>query len=309
MKKIIRGRQGTINRDPDVVKYRGKYYLCYAAAKRDTQDRGICIACVDKIEDFELAEGKFVYIAEKDKPWSKELWAPELHIIDDKCYIYVACDDGDNRNHRMYVLENNSDDPMDTYNLHGKITDPTDKWAIDGNILHYNNEMYFIWSGWEGDQNVAQNIYIAKMKNPYELASDRVLISRPDRDWEKIGGTGTTDGLPFINEGPFAFHSGSDIYIAYSGSGSWCAAYCIALLKLVGDDPMNPDHWKKLDEPILCENDEVKGAGHCSIVTEEDGTHLVFFHAWDKDETEVYWNTVATFCGVMEIDGDKITIK
>lgn len=308
MKKILTKSIGRIVRDPDVVKHQGKYYLCYSAGIRETGDKGICIACADSIEELNVCEDHFVYITEKNKPWSHELWAPELHYLDGNWYIYVACDDGHNENHRMYVLANHSEDPLAPYTLQGKITDSTDKWAIDANILHHNGEMYFVWSGWEGDENVAQNIYIAKMKNPCELASERVLISRPDQDWEKIGGTGTTDGLPFINEGPFAFQLGSDTYIAYSGSGSWCAGYCIALLKLVGDDPMNPDHWQKIDRPILCENDMVKGAGHCTIVMEDDGTPMVFFHAWDKDESRVRWDTVSVFCGTLVVDGDKITI-
>ena len=69
----------------------------------------------------------------------------------------------------MYVLENNSCDPMDIYKMHGKITDSTDKWAIDGNIIKYNGELYYFWSGWEENRNVRQNIYIAKMKNPFEF--------------------------------------------------------------------------------------------------------------------------------------------
>ena len=47
------------------------------------------------------------FVGLKIEEYSKELWAPELHIIDGKCYIYVACDNGNNYNHRMYVLENN----------------------------------------------------------------------------------------------------------------------------------------------------------------------------------------------------------
>ena len=306
MKRINKKSCTTIIRDPDIVKFRGQYYLCYATANKS--QAGICISCADSVDDFDLSHNNFVYTAEQGKPWSHELWAPELHFIDGSWYIYVACDDGNNDNHRMYVLANHSDNPMDPYTLEGKITDHTDKWAIDGNILHHNGKMYFIWSGWEGDVNIAQNIYIAEMKNPYELSSARVLISKPDQPWEKIGGTGTIGGLPFINEGPFAFHTNGDTYIAYSGSGSWCESYCIALLKLVGDNPLNPDHWQKGNQPILSENELVKGAGHCSIVTEDDGTLLIFFHAWEKEEQKLQWNTVGTFCGTLIFTGEDATI-
>ena len=303
MEKLFQNTPGRAVRDPAVTEFQGKYYLCYAAVENKSGRPGICIADADNIQALSVAEDHFVYLAEKDHPWSEELWAPELHFLDGSWWVYVACDDGHNENHRMYVLGNHSQDPMAPYALVGKIADATDKWAIDGTVFSHQNCRYFVWSGWEGDENVAQNLYIARMKNPYTLASERVLLSSPEQPWEQKGGTGTPDGLPFINEGPFAFTLDSDTYLAYSASGSWCAEYCIAYLKLMGNDPMNPYHWRKCEEPILTENDVVKGAGHCTMVPTDTG-HLVFFHAWDKRETDVRWNTVNTYCGkLVRLDG------
>uniref|UniRef100_A0A914P6V7 Uncharacterized protein n=1 Tax=Panagrolaimus davidi TaxID=227884 RepID=A0A914P6V7_9BILA len=39
--------------------------------------------------------------------YSKELWAPEIHFIDNKFYIYFTADDF----HQIYCLENPSNDP------------------------------------------------------------------------------------------------------------------------------------------------------------------------------------------------------
>ena len=36
---------------------------------------------------------------------SDNVWAQELHLINGKWYIYYAADDGENANHRMWVLE------------------------------------------------------------------------------------------------------------------------------------------------------------------------------------------------------------
>jgi hypothetical protein len=44
-----------------------------------------------------------------------------------------------------------------------------------------------IWSGWEGDQNGAQNIYIARLTNPWTVEGPRARISRPAFPWEKVG--------------------------------------------------------------------------------------------------------------------------
>lgn len=288
MKKYIASGGGNATRDPYVLLHGNKYYRCFASG-----GDSISLACAESLAELAKAKEQVVYTAEPNTPWSRELWAPELHVIDNRCYIYVACDDGENKNHRMYVLENGSNDPMKPYTMHGKIADATDKWAIDGTVLSHQSGRYFVWSGWEGDVNVCQNLYIAKMKDPFTLSTPRVCISRPEYDWEKRGATGKEES-PFINEGAFCFEKNGRTYMTYSASGSWCKDYCIALLRLVGDDPMDPAAWQKSPMPLLVSNAQVKGAGHCSIVKDEDSLQ-VFFHAWDKDEERVVWNTVSVW--------------
>lgn len=297
--KIFCHSQGTQSRDPALTKHNGKYYWTYAV------DSKLYITDAERIEDFETAKAQLVWTPEKDE-YAHEVWAPELHVVDGVCYIYVACDDGDNYHHRMYVLTNDSSDPLATYRTVGKLTDPTDKWAIDGTLLHHKTGMYILWSGWEGDKNIEQNIYIAKMKSPTEMEGERILISRPDQDWEKLGGDGIDGGAPFINEGPFAFTTEGRTFVAYSGAGSWCTDYCIALLELVGDDPMNPDCWRKHPTPVLSRNDEFMGTGHCSVIEEEN---LIFFHAWRTDEKNISWNTVYPVCATYRLDGDKLIVE
>jgi GH43 family beta-xylosidase len=50
-------------------------------------------------------------------------------------YIYVAIDDGNNANHRMYVLEGDTNDPLLPFTFVGKLNTPDDNWAIDGTVL------------------------------------------------------------------------------------------------------------------------------------------------------------------------------
>lgn len=302
MKKLIKSTGNSKNRDPFITKYKDKYYHCF------TEDcLTISISSSDTIEGLETALPKVVFIPDKEE-YSKELWAPELHIIDDKCYIYVACDNGINRNHRMYVLENNSSNPMETYVMHGKISDETDKWAIDGNLIEFKGELYYFWSGWEGEKNIRQNIYIAKMKDPFTLSSERVMISTPDYEWEKIGCTPEDiEGHPYINEGPFAFCYEDELYLAYSASGSWNIGYCIAFLKLVGDNPLDRKCWYKYDKPVLSNNELVKGSGHPSILC-VGNKKIIFFHGWDIACEIIRWNTVDTWCAELIIEKDEIKI-
>lgn len=302
MKKIIQHNNNSMCRDPFITKHNGKYYHCFTV-----DSASVSVSCADTVEGLQSAEAKLVFLPEEGTEYCKEVWAPELHIIDGKSYIYVACDDGQNCNHRMYVLTNNSPDPMEgEYTMLGKITDESDHWAIDGTILQHGGKQYFVWSGWEGNVNICQNLYIAQMSGPCKISSKRVMISTPQYDWEKLGSRGVI-GSPYINEGPFAVYNNGETYISYSAAGSWCENYCIAMLKLVGDNPLDKNSWEKLPEPIFSINETVKGAGHCSII-EENGRYSVFFHAWEKAESPISWKNVSLWQGEMHFNGDGITI-
>ena len=101
-------------------------------------------------------------------PYSKEIWAPEIHFLQGKWYAYFAADSGKNNNHRIYVLENGSKNPMQgNWIMKGKLTTPEDKWSIDASVFENKGKLYLIWSGWKGDVNGEQDIYIAMMKNPW----------------------------------------------------------------------------------------------------------------------------------------------
>ena len=169
-----------------------------------------------------------------------------MHYINGAWYIYYAKDDGDNVNHRMYVMENTSADPTKgTWQYKGQITDPTNKWAIDGTVLQVNGQLYFIWSGWEGDTNVRQNLYIAHMSNPWTIDSSRVEIARPTHSWE-------TNHSPHVNEGPQVVVRGGVISLVYSASGSWTNDYCLGLITAsTTSDLLNPASWTKRSQPIL----------------------------------------------------------
>src|SRR5690348_13899352 len=82
-------------------------------------------------------------------PNNQEIWAPELHYINGNWYIYFAADDGNDINHRIYVAEANTQDPMGPWTLVGRLYDPgADFWAIDPTILQKaDGSLYLIWSG------------------------------------------------------------------------------------------------------------------------------------------------------------------
>ena len=144
--------------DPWSIYKNGYYYYTHTLGNR------LVIWKTKSIAALASAERDTVFIPPAGTAYSKQLWAPEIHFIDYKWYIYFAADDGKNENHRLYVLENSSADPMNgEWTFKGKIVDPSDKWAIDGSVFQHNDHLYLVWSGWEGDVNGQQDIYISKI--------------------------------------------------------------------------------------------------------------------------------------------------
>ncbi|MDD4772369.1 MAG: glycoside hydrolase family 43 protein [Eubacteriales bacterium] len=253
--------------DPWVIRHNGFYYYCY------TGGRSICVKRADSLHEIGKYEAITVWHAPDSGPYSREIWAPELHFLAGKWYIYFAADDGDNFNHRMYVLEGISGDPQGVYAFKGKIHDPSDKWAIDGTVYTDDaGKHYFIWSGWEGDVNVRQDIYIAPMSSPLAICGNRIMLSYPSEPWETIG-------TPAVNEGPQILIKDKTVHIIYSASGSWTDDYCLGRLTLTGDNPMEAAAWKK-SGPVFSKAKKAYGPGHASFVKSPDGKQdWIAYHA------------------------------
>jgi len=176
----------------------------------------------------------------------------------------------------MFVLENSSADPLEGEFIEkGKICDKsTDKWAIDGTVFKVADKLYFIWSGWEGDVNDRQILYIAPMSDPFTISGSRVEISRPTYRWEKVG-------KPLVNEGPEIVIRGMTVNLIYSASGSWTGEYCLGLLTAKADsDLLSPSSWKKHPEPVFRSGNGIFGPGHASFVKSPDGREdWIVYHA------------------------------
>ena len=261
--------------DPWVIKFDHKFHYCFSR-------RGaVWVATSPDLLQLFRASPTKVYQPEKGKPWSEELWAPELHRIGKSWFIYVAADDGKNENHRMQVLRRDDVSPAGPFQRVGELKLPDDKWAIDGTAMQLDGKLYFIWSGWPGDVNETQRLYICAMSDPATPVGPRVEISRPDQEWE-------LHDKPTINEGPEVLQHGGKTFILYSASGSWADHYCLGMLELVGKDPLKADAWKKHEKPAFAGTDEVISPGHASFTT-SGGKNWIVYHAarhagagWDR---------------------------
>jgi GH43 family beta-xylosidase len=255
----------------DPFPFRGPDGLIYLAFSSDGKVKAVR---GKSVKDLSTTETTTLWTPPPTGPHSKELWAPELHYLHGAWYVYVAADDGENVNHRMYVLRCTAEDPFSLpWELVGKVADPeTDRWAIDGTVLDHDGKLYFIWSGWPGDTNGQQNLYIAPMSDPLTISGPRVLISEPQLPWE-------LNGNPLINEGPQVLQYNGNTHIIYSASGSWTDHYCLGRLTLQqGADPLTPGAWQKHPEAVFESGNGVVAPGHAGFV-EDNGAHYIVYHA------------------------------
>lgn len=275
----------TVGPDPWTIFHNGKYYYMH------TMKDSLVLWVTTDITNVRNATKKTIWIP-TDPRNSKDLWAPEIHFINEKWYVYYAADDGNSDNHQLYVLENSNKNPLEgNFIQKGRIsTDKDNNWAIDGSVFENKGKWYLVWSGWQKRRvsDETQCIYIATMLNPWTLSSERVLISKPEFEWEKkyINKNGWTPSHKiFVNEGPQPLLSprGKYIHIAYSASGCWTPYYALGLLSAkTSDNLLDPKSWEKKSKPVFVESPEnnVYGTGHNSFFQSPDGTeYYILYHA------------------------------
>lgn len=256
--------------DPSIYQHNGEYIFV-----ESVNDSGIALRRSETITGLGDATPKVVWDSPATGMLCCEIWAPEVLRVRGEWYIYFAADDGDNFNHRMYVIKALTQDPFGAWSEPVKITDPTDRWAIDATVMETpGGDLYYLWSGWEGTTNVDQRIYIAPMSDPMTLSGPRVELSRPDQPWETAGAP------PGINEGPEVLQKDGKTYIVYSASGSWTPDYCLGMLTNTGGNLLDPASWDKSDGCVFSRRDTAAGPGHHTFTKSPDGTEdWLLYHA------------------------------
>ena len=273
--------------DPYVYKHTdGTYYFTASLPDYD----GIALRKADKLFDLKDAPEKMIWKQHDKGIMSFHVWAPELHFIFGKWYIYFAAGDVDDIwAIRPYVLECLGDDPFNDEWIEKGMMQCSDEdpfsfraFSLDATVLENHGEYYFIWAEKVGVGKQISNLYIAKMESATKLSTVQVLLTTPDYDWERVGF--------WVNEGPaFIKHDGK-IYMTYSASETG-VAYCIGMLSAdENDDLLDPKSWTKRRMPVLKTSEELKiyGPGHNSFTVNDEGEPVMIYHA--RTEAEIVGN-------------------
>jgi GH43 family beta-xylosidase len=259
--------------DPWVYKHTDGYY--YFTASVPEYDR-IEVRRSKTIQGLGDAEPVVAWTKHEDGIMSANIWAPEIHFIGGKWYIYFAAARKDAIfDHRMYVIENDSQNPLEgNWVEKGQVRTAWESFSLDATTFEHQGNLYYVWAQKDPEIEGNSNLYIAKMANPWTLTGPQVMITTPEYDWEKIGF--------LVNEGAAVLKRNGKIFISYSASAT-DYNYCMGLLSADEDsDLLNPKSWKKSPEPVFQTNEDNSqyGPGHNSFTVSEDGSQdILIYHA------------------------------
>lgn len=237
---LFRDRRPFYGQDPHVTKVGCEYLLC-----ESYNESLIKVSTLTSLAPPERGGSITVW----HDPTEQQVWAPELHQIDGHWYIYYAASDGNNKNHRMYVV-GAAADPFGNYLFKEVLHDV---WGIDMTTFTWDGKRFAVWSGWAyNGAEFPQNLYIAELLSPVEIGP-RILLAEPEFSWEK--------SIAPILEGPQVWQQNGDLILLYSANASWTVEYATGALVLeVGGNPLNRENWVKRPTPLLT------NAGHGMVI-------------------------------------------
>jgi GH43 family beta-xylosidase len=264
-----------INReaDPDIYKHTDGFY--YFTATVPEYDR-IILRRASTIDGLSTASETVIWTKHASGIMGAHIWAPEIHFINGKWYIYFAA--GSSREiwaSRIYVLENASANPLTAAWIERGQID-THNWAsfsLDATTFINNGKRYLVWAQKDPALSASSNLYIAAMgTDPWTVVGTPTMISQPTFDWEKIGVA--------VNEGPAVLIRNGKVFLAYSAART-DANYCLGLLTAPTDSNLlSAASWKKSPNAVFKSGNGAFGPGHNQFTVSPDGSvDLLVYHA------------------------------
>jgi GH43 family beta-xylosidase len=259
--------------DPWILRHSDGYY--YFIATVPAFDL-IELRRAERISELPQTAARVIWRRHATGIMGAHIWAPELHFIDGKWYIYFAAGEAENPWHiRIYVLENPAANPLDgSWTERGRLATEHDTFSLDATTFEHKGQRYLIWAQRDPEFGGNSSLFIAALETPWSIKPPQVAISHPEYLWESIGFK--------VNEGPAVLKCNGRIFLTYSASATDCN-YCMGML-VAGEnaDLLDPRSWWKSPTPVFMSSppNGQYGPGHNSFTVSEDGkTDLLVYHA------------------------------
>ncbi|KMT66635.1 alpha-N-arabinofuranosidase [Catenovulum maritimum] len=257
---------------------------------KDTDDTYYFIGSAPEFDRIELrssktingltnADAKVIWTKHETGPMSYHIWAPEIHKIDGKWYVYFAASRAEDIWHiSMYALSNESANPMEgDWVEEGQVDSGWENFALDATSFEHRGKRYMIWAQSNKERTYNTALWMAEMTSPTTINKEKVIaLTEPELPWEIIGYK--------VNEGPAVLIRNGKVFVTYSAAAT-DHNYAMGLLWADEDaDLMDKASWSKSPEPVFYMNADKKrfGPGHNSFTVAEDGvTDLLIYHSRD----------------------------
>lgn len=268
----------------------GKQYYYFTASfpmysenDADGYDR-VVLRRSETLNGLKDAEEKVIFKPTASNQSHRFIWAPEMHYIGGKWYMYYAGSSSttDRWLINCCVLRCTGQDPYnDSWEEMGKFqaasgdTFSFTRFSLDMTYFECNGKHYVIWA----QQGPASNLYMAQINpdEPWKTITNPVCLTRPEYYWECATFA--------VNEGPSVVQHNGKVIVAYSASGTG-PEYCIGYLYAdASADLMDINSWTKQTTPTLTSEDLVDeyGPGHNSFTKDEDGNDIFVYHSRGRD--------------------------
>ncbi len=258
--------------DPCIVysKEHGCYYGTY------TGNTTITLHRAQKLGDmFSRSESTVIYKADASDDTYGYLWAPELHFIDGKWYIYTSTHQTQQNKEFKHVicLRAKTDDPFDGFELEAHINHDT--LAIDPTVYQdrENGKLYLCCSIVDSDKR--QKLTLQQLKSPGEPMGEAVVISQAEYPWEMVP---PYTGERTILEGAYFVRKEQRLFIVYSANGCWSDDYALGILEFTGGNMLSADCWHKHEKPLMTKGNGSFGPGHAAFFYSPDEKELWICH-------------------------------
>lgn len=273
-----------VNRaDPCIGTWNGSYY--FMATNDADREHTMFIRRADSIPELVRAEDQIILNDRMYPHLGNLLWAPELHTIRDRLYIFHAGTPQrfeDEQSHVMALREGGDPLKAEDWEMPVRVVRKDGSPLMENGItldmtcFEVKGIWYVVWSQRQL-QPVDQGawLYIAAMdpETPWKLASDPVCISRPEYGWE--------NNHTFVDEGPFALSTEEKVILTFSAAAV-DSTYVVGLLCADPDaDLLDPASWNKWNYPILTSRSipGEYGPGHNAYIKDGNGLIWNTYHA------------------------------
>lgn len=271
--------------DPCIGRWNNKFY--FIATNDADHEHTMYIREADSIPELVNAKENLILDSTTYEGIGGLLWAPELHIIGGKlCIMHAATPEPFfEEESRVMILKDGGNPivkedweaPRRIVRADGSdICEAGKTITLDMTHFTWGGEDYVIWSQRQFlPKDLGAWLYIAKLnpREPWKLASDPVILTKPEYGWE--------NNHTFVVEGPYALVRDNKLYVTYSAAAV-DTTYVVGLLSIEGGkDLLKASNWTKSNYPILTSRSVPGefGTGHNAYVEDANGDIWNTYHA------------------------------